>query len=601
MNMEQISPNLYQFRDTCHVYVVKNDDAAVLVDFGSGSVLDALAQIGISSVTDVLMTHHHRDQGQGLARAVEAGARIWAPHAEQDLFHSIDAYWQARPLLNNYDVRQDRFSLLESVPLAGTLKDYAVCHFGGREWSVLPTPGHTPGSASLLVEVDGRKLAFTGDLIAGPGKVWSLAALQWSYHGVEGAAYSIPSLRSLQRHEPKILLPAHGAIMEDPGEAIVLLEERLFQMLSAREENRQMQSFLREPYRRISPHLLSNRTSVSNSYVLLSESGKALLIDYGYDFIPTFLFHPDRAIHRPWLYTLDALKRDYGVSKIDVVVPTHYHDDHVAGLNLLRDVEGTQVWAAENFASILEHPDDYDLPCLWYDPIPVDRALPLGQEIRWEEYTLTLYPLPGHTRYAAAVSFEVDGKRALAVGDQYKGNAGLAWNYVYQNGFGIDDYHTSAGFYAQIAPDLILPGHWEPLWVEPGYIDRLNERGVLLAGLHRDLLPLDALDLSGDSFAARIQPYHWQGGAGKAIKYMVEMRNTFSSAEDVRAELVLPPGWQADDTCKIVRLEGGKGDRLAFTVFPPDGLTGRRFRLAVDVTVGQVRLGQQAEALVDLI
>ena len=100
------------------------------------------------------------------------------------------------------------------------------------------------------------------------------------------------------------------------------------------------------------------------------------------------------------------------------MIPTHYHDDHVAGLDLLRDVEGTEVWAPENVAPILLEPSRYDLPCLWFHSIDVDRVLTLGEPLRWHEYELLLHPLPGHTLYAVAIEVEVDGKRILATGDQ---------------------------------------------------------------------------------------------------------------------------------------------------------------------------------------
>src|SRR5690242_3468750 len=129
--MEQISDHIFLYRDTCNVYVIARENSAILVDFGSGDVLDHLSQIGISRVTDILMTHHHRDQGQGLPRAVEAGIRIWVPHQEQDLFAQVDAHWQAREIYMNYNMRQDRFSLLNSVPITGTLKDYSTPSFGG--------------------------------------------------------------------------------------------------------------------------------------------------------------------------------------------------------------------------------------------------------------------------------------------------------------------------------------------------------------------------------------------------------------------------------------------------------------------------------------
>jgi glyoxylase-like metal-dependent hydrolase (beta-lactamase superfamily II) len=93
------------------------------------------------------MTHHHHDQAQGLHRAAKAGARIWVPETEQDLFSNVDAHWQARSIANTYNVRQDRFSLLAPVPVGGLLRDYEVLLFGGLAIEVIPTPGHTPAGA----------------------------------------------------------------------------------------------------------------------------------------------------------------------------------------------------------------------------------------------------------------------------------------------------------------------------------------------------------------------------------------------------------------------------------------------------------------------
>ena len=83
--------------------------------------------------------------------------------------------------------------------------------FGYLRFEVIATPGHTTGSISLMAEIDGVHVAFTGDLIAGPGKVWSLSATQWTYNGAEGVAYSVSSLTDLREREPERLLPSHGA------------------------------------------------------------------------------------------------------------------------------------------------------------------------------------------------------------------------------------------------------------------------------------------------------------------------------------------------------------------------------------------------------
>lgn len=604
--MLKLSEHLYQHTDTCHVYALVDGDTAVLIDFGAGDVLDELAAIGVRRVTDVLMTHHHRDQGQGLDRAALAGARVWVPHAEQDLFACIDAHWQGRAVYNNYNVRQDRFSVLEPVRIAGTLRDYETRRFGAWGFLVVPTPGHTIGAISLLTDVDGRRIAFTGDLIAGPGKVWSLAATQWTYNGGEGLPYTVLSALDVRDRRPDLLLPSHGEPITDVAAAVDLLSARLAELMWLRQQNPRLFTLRDHPYTPITPvargarsHLLRNRTSMANSYVLLSDSGKALLIDFGYDFLAGHAAGDDRASRRPWLYTLPALKREFGVTKIDVVIPTHYHDDHVGGCNLLRAVEGTEVWAADTFADVLARPADYDLPCLWYDPIPVDRRVPTGQPFRWEEYELTLHPLPGHTQYAVAVAFEVDGIRALATGDQHEGDDGIRLNYVYQNRFHAGDYRATADLYCALEPQLILSGHWEPQWVTPAYLREIVERGAALERLHHDLLP-DAPNPGVEGFIARLSPYQTDVTDGEPIAYTVELRNPFGEAADAMAQVVAPPGWTVEtphgELC--VSLAPYETRSLAFCVRPLAGQTVRRARIAVDVTVGGARFGQQAEALV---
>jgi glyoxylase-like metal-dependent hydrolase (beta-lactamase superfamily II) len=607
--MRQVLDNLFLFTDTCNVYIIRSGKEAVLIDFGAGDVLDHLSEIGVERVTDVLMTHHHRDQGQGLNRANEAGICIWVPHTEQELFHSVDAHWQAREVYNNYNSRQDRFSLLEPVSIEGTLQDYATYSFGGRGFTIQPTPGHTIGSITLLAEIDGKNAAFTGDLIAAPGKVWSMAATQWSYNGAEGVAASIPSLLDLKDRHPDLLLPSHGDPMSDPDRAIDQLIDRFWALLQLRNQNPKLFEFHQRPYQTISPHLLKHRSSFANYYVLLSDSGKALMIDFGYDFVTGMPSGSDRASRRPWLHSLPALKQQFGVSIIDVVLPTHFHDDHVAGINLLRTVEGTQVWAADTFADILEYPSRYDLPCLWYDPIHVDKRLILEIPFQWEEYTLTLYPLRGHTRYAVAIFFEVDGNRVLATGDQYQGDAGLELNYVYSNRFDPRDYVKSAELYRRIHPDLILTGHWQPLWVTRQYLNQVVTLGAQLEHLHHELM-LETPYME-EGFIARLTPYQATVQRGEALEFQAEIHNPTSYDTDAVIQVIAPARWKivnAESTetdveqhssgAMRVHLNAYETHEISFEVIPPADSRMRRARVAVDVTIGDQHFGQQAEALV---
>src|SRR6185437_15105624 len=222
--------------DTCNVWVVRTGAGAVCFDFGSGAVLDRLDALGVDRITDVLVTHHHRDGVQGLQRAVDHGARVWAPPTERDLLARADEHWARSRPENDYDLRQTRFSPLASVRLAGTVDEYRRRDYGGLEVYALPTPGHTMGSVTYLVRMDGRLVAFSGDLIHSAGKVWSLAATQWTYTGVAGQAATVLSCGVLARRTPDVLLPAHGDPIDRPVEALGETAARVRRLLELRRE-----------------------------------------------------------------------------------------------------------------------------------------------------------------------------------------------------------------------------------------------------------------------------------------------------------------------------------------------------------------------------
>lgn len=601
----EVAPGVSRFADTCNVYVLRAAGEAVLVDFGSGAVLDALPELGVERVTDVLVTHHHRDQVQGLARADAAGVRIWVPPVERELVAGVDRFWATRELENDYSLRQDRFSLLDPVPVAGTVPEYRVRRFGGFDVLTLPTPGHTVGSVTYLVEVDGRRLAFTGDLVHRGGRLWSLAATQWTYSGWEGEATTILSCLALAEREPDVLLPSHGEPVDQPARDLARLRERLHEVIALRRGRPwDIEEWYANPWAEVTPHVLRSRASMATSYALLSDSGTALLLDWGYDFWIGTPLGSDRAGRRPLLASIAALKRDHGVDRVEVAVPTHYHDDHVAGLELLRDVEGAQVWAPEHVGPVLEHPTRYDLPCLWYDPVPVDRTLPSGAPVAWREYELTAYPLPGHTLFAAAIAFEADGKRFLATGDQEggdpSGGSRLVLNYQYRNRYAFGDFVASAELYRRLRPDLMLTGHHGVEPVDEERLDQLLADGTRLAELHRELLPLEDVDFGAGGFGARIEPYRSAVRAGEELELDVTVRNPFAAPDVATVRLVVPGSWRATPAEQELRLAANAEGTVRFRLAPDGGGPVSRARVAADLTVGGRPFGQQAEALVDV-
>ncbi|MFC4454200.1 MBL fold metallo-hydrolase [Deinococcus sonorensis] len=483
--MKQVWPGVYRHTDSAHVYVVGGPEGSVLVNIGDGSVLDALPE-GLPPVMAVLLTHHHRDTAAGAARAVQLGIPVYAPEGERASLEHPEPYLRQADQPNNYEARPRTWTVPAAVNTR-PLREYHTHRFGALAFTVRPTPGPTPAAVSLLLDLPGARLAFTGDLLYAPGQVSRLAATQWTYHGAEGVPGTVLSLLDLADQHPDLVLPAHGEPM--PSSALGDTAKALMGLLHLRRHNTRLLELREKPYVELRPWLLWNRTSVAHSYVLRSRSGHALLIDYGYDFCFGQPSATDAESRRPWLYTLPTLMARHGVRQIDAVIPTHFHDDHVAGIPLLREAYGAEVWVPENVSDVLAHPERYRLPCLWFEPVPADRRLPLGQPLHWEEFVITPHELTGHTRYACALLVEADGERALFGGDQYADGDGLGMPYTYPNLFREGDYVRSAELYRQLQPDLILGGHTGPVEPTAEHFDRLLARGQELQRLHQALQP----------------------------------------------------------------------------------------------------------------
>lgn len=610
--LTELRPGLFRIRDTCNVYVFRpgpSGTEAVCVDFGSGMVLDLLDQMSVSRITHVLMTHHHRDQAQGLPRAVKHGIEVWVPPVEQELFCNVEKFWASRRVRNDYVLLTDRFSLLESVPIQGTVPEYRRAQFGPVSVNTWPTPGHTPGSVSYLVEFDRELFACTGDLIYAPGKVWSLAATQWSYTGNEGPQMTLASTETLLHHAPgpiSALLPSHGAPMFDPITALTDLGNNMERYLNGRRHEgvNPTRARLANPFEHVTENLLVNTSSEARSWVLRSRTGEALFIDYGYDMTTWFPLGGPRHSQRPLLSSIPALAQ-YGITKVTAALATHYHDDHVAGMNLLRDVTGVQIWAAENVAPVMEDPLALDLPCQWYEPTPVDKVLPLGEPIQWNEYTITAHPLPGHTLFAAAYEFEVDGKRVLAVGDQQDGayepgKINAIGNYQYRNRFRIHDYQLSASLYRLTDPDIFIAGHWEPRKGGPEFLAAMDELGERILEHHAALLPGDELDMPADGVVARLSPYLHTASPGQRIDWEVSVYNPLSIDATAHMQLTVPTGWSRPDAVSVPIPARGNAIARVFVDVPEQLPPLSPSVVTLEVSVGELHLGQHTESLIEV-
>jgi glyoxylase-like metal-dependent hydrolase (beta-lactamase superfamily II) len=160
-------PDLYQWIDTCNVYVLKQGDSALMIDLGNGSVLDHLHEIGVNWVDWVLLAHHHREQCQGHTLLQEV-TQIAASATERALFETPLAFRKLKPRLDDpftvYGASYVR-PPIQPIKLDRAFKKEDRFEWRGYSFRCLETPGHSPGSMTYFLEGDNQCLAFSGDVI----------------------------------------------------------------------------------------------------------------------------------------------------------------------------------------------------------------------------------------------------------------------------------------------------------------------------------------------------------------------------------------------------------------------------------------------------
>ncbi len=603
----RLTDNLFVFEDTCRVYIVRRGSSCVLIDFGSGKVMDHLRDMGISQVDWILHTHHHRDQCQGDYRAAERGIPIAVPAHERHLFADAENFWRNRRVFHLYYVRNDFNTLIENIPVARVLADYSTFSWNGTEFFVLPTPGHTLGAITLVASIDGKKVAFTGDLIHSPGKILNLYDTQVNYGGSEGIDLAIYSLARLSEQKPELLCPSHGATMTDPETPISETIRRLSEYYRFQTGNEPSDTF--RPYA-LTPHLIAHYQTTSSFYAILSQSGKAMFIDYGsasavhFSTFERATAATDRI--RFVEHSIDHLKASYGVKSVDVAMPSHMHDDHMNGFPHLVRHHNTQVWCLDNMVDIFENPRGHNLGCILGEPFKVSRPLRHGERFKWEEYEFEITHSPGHTEYQMALFVTLDGNRVAFTGDALFENprrdGTLRHNLIFRNHVENDSHMKSIRNLIDHAPTLIAPGHGRPFAVDQPTLLATEQKLRKQQRLFSDILPEGEVNFGLDPSWVHVYPYQMLVVPGERQKAEVRVRNYKPSPMKIEIALVAPADWKIEPDVLSFRVPPNEQAARPFQIaIPRDWIApAPRFAIAADVMSDGKYLGQITEAVVEM-
>lgn len=604
---EKLSENLFLLEDTCNVYLIREKERGLLIDFGSGKILDFLPDLGVSRIDWVLHTHHHRDQAQGDALAVARRISIAVPEHERQFFEAAENFWRNRRIFELYEVKNDFFSLTTNVPVKALLRDYGTFRWEGFDLFVQPTPGHTPGSITLVTQVDGRRVAFSGDLMHSPGKVQTLYDLQYYYQEHEGVDFSIYSLTELGKLKPELLCPSHGRPVSDPLPGMAELSQKLREWHAYWYKHPPTSDL--EPIA-VTPHLIAGTETTSSFYAIVSNSGKALFVDYGsasWSFFQVFTRYVDTFDHMRFVeHSIEKIRARHGMKSIDVAMPSHMHDDHLNGFPYLARRYGTKIWCYENMAGILENPRGLNVGCILGEQIKVDRTFHNKESFKWEEFDFTVVHSPGHTNYQMAMFTTIDDARVAFTGDAFFNDPdnqnSLRHNLIYRNEVKSGDHVKSIRNILDFEPNIIAPGHGRPFLINRETAQNFEERAKKQDAFFAQLIADPDTDLGIDPSWVSIYPYQMMVFPGQTKRIEIRVRNHRSRRVQIACALVLPQGWRGSPSEISVTVDGKSEAKAEAEISIPAAWSGplSRIAIALDVVADGKYLGQIAEAVVDV-
>jgi len=573
----------------------------------------------IENAEMVLFTHSRRDVVWAGREIVECGATAVVPEDDTDKFTNVGQFWNEFTTRRFHDYAQQGTKILtEPLKLGRTVKAGDKFSWKAIPIEIIDTPGYTRRAISYLIEIDGVKYAFVGDIIYGNGKLFDLYSLQdavaeakiGGYHGWAGRmATLIESLQKVAGKKPDVLVPARGPVIRNPSQAINLLIERLRAVYENYLSISAGRWYFRDRYDILARRVLGDNPKVnwmpwaevikdkppawiipiSNSRLIISGDSRGFLIDCG-----------GRGIVDEVIKLREAGK----LTGLDGLFITHYHDDHTDNVATCLAEFDCPVYATGPVVDILERPGDYRLPCLTANPIANIKVMPEAHKMRWKEFTFTFHDYPGQTIYHDSLLVEKDNaEKIFFIGDSFTPS-------------GIDDYclqnrnvlHESMGYLYCLdllrkipAGTLLINQHVvEPFSFNAGQLDlmtaTLNKRKALLA----ELLPWDEPNYGIDEQWVRFSPYGRKTGSGRSFRVSLKTFNHSNASRRFTFALNLPASFEAEPKAASLAIAPLIEKQADFNLTVDSSVEPGTYVITADVQQEQWNLPRWAEAIIEV-
>ena len=614
MKFTQVAKDIYLFPDICNVYVIKSGELGLLIDLGTGDVLDHLKEIGINKIEWVLFTHHHREQTQGYPRLKNTGAKVAVPEVEKALFETPLNFRKMAPALSDaFTVHGASYVRPAITPIKAdrTFAKMDDFTWQGIELWCIETAGNSPGSLSYITKKEGEWIAFTGDVMLQGSKLHTWFDSEWDYGFSKGIYALYNSLGQLEGYPLKKMLPSHGPIIENPLPQLQALRNTLreFNKLYLRgwevstfagaDQDRVSQPTTVPHVWQVTKHLFKFRGPEfwPNFHMILADNGHALVVDCGL-FKKEFL---DKSIA--------LMKERLGLKQIDVVLVTHMHGDHCLEAPHLRDKHGAKIWTMNRVVAPVSRPlhFDYCAQVNTYgkgiDSIAFDKVFQEGDTFTWEGFKLTVDWMPGQTEFALCLHGIIDGKKVAFTGDNIFGSSSDPSQngheaVVARNSCILEEgYIYAAKYLKKLQPDLLLGGHSWAMAEPAKLIDRYLADAIKLKEYFEKLSFEKDYRWMYDPYWVRMEPYRVVLGKNNAAEARLVMRNFDAEPIAMKVEIVLPEGFKAEPAIISTMVAGESTTSIPIQISCTKQTVKGLHLAALDIT----RKGKRAGQLFDFI
>lgn len=600
---KEVGPDIFVWTDTCNAYVLRDGDAALMIDLGDGSVLDHLGEIGVKKIEWLMLTGHHRELLQGAPRLDRAITQIAAPKEEQELFENPTQFRKWNPRLGDkYSVHGSSYVRPPSQPMKVDrwLVADDVFEWHGRQIQCFSTPGHSPGGMSYLLD----DKAFIGGVMHDGAKMTNWFDTEWDYGFAKGLDALIASVDKLIAQGPKTAFSAQGAVITDATAQLKSYQAKLSDFrpdyirgypvgdLSKRGPHPATRPTKAHYIVQVTPHLymFGPEMAGKNFAILIADSGHALLLDCG-------LF-PKLVLER----IISDMKEHLGLKQIDACWISHSHGDHFTLFPALKD-HGVKFWTMDTIADKCENPRYYDYPAMigaynaGFERAKIDRILKAGDVIEWEGYKLHIDWMPGQTEFGNALWLELDGKKVVFTGDNLFGDPSDPAQNGHEcvnarNSAIIDEgYLVAAKYLQKLQPDIIMGAHGVLMTEPAAFIERYHDWALRAIRKYKDLLPDANYEYLFDPYWVSAYPYRVD--VSKQTEVSITVRNFRDRQQQHCVTLKPPPGLKAEPA-ELVGTVGPKSRQSFKVKLTPDldKLPAGVQMVPMDITLDGKRYGE---------